>query len=46
MGSFMPRGYPMHQFPHQLQGFGAIDPACHAKYELAWGSDMERLGKV
>ena len=35
--------FPMH---HQLvaQGFGAaIDPACHAKYELAWGPDL--MGK-
>ena len=34
LSNYMPRGFPMHHLP---QGYGAIDPACHAKYEPAWG---------
>ena len=42
LGTYMQRGFPMH---HLASGFGAIDPACHAKYELAWGPDLDRLAK-
>lgn len=42
----MPRGFPMHGF-HTLHGMhhSNIDPACHAKYELAWGADYDRINK-
>ena len=39
LGHYVPRGYPFYQVPNCLQGLGAIDPACHAKYDLAWGQD-------
>lgn len=41
----MPRGYPYYQVPNLLQGLGSTDPACHAKYDLAWGNDLDRMGK-
>ena len=46
LGGFMPRGFPMHSF-HPIHGLNHpnIDPACNAKYELAWGADYERLNK-
>lgn len=25
---------------------GSMEPACHARYEFAWGQDYDRLGKV
>ena len=42
---YIPRGFPIHPVYHPMHGYGAIDPACDAKYALAWGPDYDRMGK-